>query len=604
MSRKDSKLKENIKKIPKYPGIYIMKGKGGKIIYVGKAKNLNNRVRDYFSKSAVVDSKTASLMKKLRDIDYVTTDSEIEALVLECNFIKEYRPLYNIKLKDDKKYPYIKLTMTDTFPRIMVVRNIEKDDSVYFGPYTDTRSLRRTLSIIGDIFTLRRCSNRKLKRKTDRECLYYQIGKCSAPCTGKITEEEYMKLVEQVKLFLNGRNKKLLSELQDEMRKLSAEKEYERAAVLRDQMRAVKKISEKQLAFDPLGSDEDIVALSGDGDYYCAVVMKIREGKILNSETFMLPSTGENKISLVTESFIKLYYDAVMDIPPSIYIRNYIPEGELLAKWLSKKAGRMVKIKIPKRGRKNKILQLAEKNAELKLFKSPKVLSDRENVLEETKKTLGLYHTPFIIEGYDISNIQGTMAVGSMVVFHRGKSHKKGYRHFKIKTVKGSDDFAMIAEVLARRFEQAGRSKDTEIPDLILIDGGKGQVSAAMGSLKGAGLGNIPVIGLTKQNEEIHKYGEKGLIKLPSQSIVLKLLQQIRNEAHRFAIDYHRKLRLKSIRSSRLNEINGIGEKRKIMLLNAFGSVKKLSEASIDDIADIPGIGIRIAKKIYHGIKE
>ncbi|HMA76870.1 MAG TPA: excinuclease ABC subunit UvrC, partial [Candidatus Krumholzibacteriaceae bacterium] len=586
------------------PGIYIMKGKGGKIIYVGKAKNLNNRVRDYFSKSAVVDPKTASLMKKLRDIDYVTTDSEIEALVLECNFIKEYRPLYNIKLKDDKKYPYIKLTMNDRFPRIMVVRNIDKDGSVYFGPYTDTRSLRRTLSMIGDIFTLRRCSNRTLKQKTDRECLYYQIGKCSAPCTEKITEKEYMKSVQQVKLFLNGKNRKLLSELQTEMRKLSAEKEYERAAVLRDQIRAVKKISAKQLAFDPLGSDEDVVALSGDSDYYCVVVMKIREGRILNSETFMLPSTEENQAGLVTESFIKLYYDAVVDIPPSIYIRNYLPDKELLAKWLSKKAGRVVKIKIPERGRKNKILQLAERNAQQKLFKYPKVSGGGEKVLEEAKKTLGLYKKPVVIEGYDISNIQGIMAVGSMVVFRKGKPFKKGYRHFKIKTVKGSDDFAMIAEILERRFRHAERAEDSEIPDLILIDGGKGQISAAMGSLKNAGFGNIPVIGLTKKNEEIHKYGEKGLIKLPSQSPVLKLFQRIRNEAHRFAIDYHRKLRSKSIRSSRLDEISGIGEKRKIMLLNEFGSLKKLSEASIADIADIPGIGIRMAEKIYHGIKE
>ncbi|MCD6380144.1 excinuclease ABC subunit UvrC, partial [bacterium] len=493
MSRKDSRLREDIKKMPKLPGIYMMKGAGSKIIYVGKAKNLNNRIRNYFSKYAENDPKTGALMRKVREIDYVTTESEVEALVLECNFIKENRPTYNIKLKDDKKYPYIKLTMKDKYPRLILVRNIIKDGSEYFGPYTEARSLRKTLSIIGDIFPLRRCSDRKFKQKRERECLYYQIGKCSAPCTGRIGEKEYRKLIEQVRLFLKGRNRKLITNLRTEMQRLSEVKEYEKAAMLRDQIQSVERISEKQLALDPGGSDEDILALSREYNQYCAVVMKIREGKILASETFILPSVRESERSLVSESFIKLYYNATMDIPPVIYLRDNPPDKELLTKWLYKKTARAVKIKVPKRGRKKKLLEFAERNAELKLFSSPQGLRRDVRLLDETEKTLGLPVTPFIVEGYDISNIQGNLAVGSMVVFRNGKPYKKGYRHFRIKTVKGINDFAMMAEVIARRFGDTKENKDSRvIPHLILIDGGRGQVSAVMGSLKEVGLEKIP----------------------------------------------------------------------------------------------------------------
>ena len=603
MSRKDSKLIEDIKKMPKMPGIYMMRDARGKIIYVGKAKNINNRVRNYFRETTGNDLKTAALMQKVRDIDYVTTESEVEALILECNFIKENRPAYNIKLKDDKKYPYIKLTLKDLYPRFVLVRNIVKDGSEYFGPYTETRSLRKTLSIIGDIFPLRRCSDTKFRQKQARECLYYQIGKCSAPCTGRIGKKEYRRLVEQVRLFLNGRNRELLTNLKTEMRRLSDAKKYEKAALLRDQIKSIEKISEKQLAFDPGGNDEDVVALAREYDQYCAVVMKIREGKMLSSETFIMPSAGKSDRRIVSESFIKLYYNAAMDIPPVIYIRNNPPDKELLQKWLSAKTARAVKIIVPKRGRKNKLLEFAERNASLKLFNSPDGLRKDVRLLDETEKTLGLPVTPFIIEGYDISNIQGKTAVGSMVLFRNGKKYKKGYRNFKIKTVEGINDCAMIAEVIARRFRR-NKEHENSIPHLILIDGGRGQVSAAFETLKEAGLEKIPIIGLAKKHEEIYRAGEKAVIRLPSRSAVLRFMQRIRDEAHRFALTYHRKIRLKEIESSRLDGISGVGEKRKILLLIEFGSLKDLMEASVEEISDVPGIGAKLAEEIYHGLKE
>lgn len=590
--------------MPKMPGIYMMKDARGRIIYVGKAKNINNRVRNYFCETASNDPKTGALMKKVRDIDYVTTESEVEALILECNFIKENRPAYNIKLKDDKKYPYIKLTLNDLYPRFVLVRNIVKDGSEYFGPYTETRSLRKMLSFIGDIFPLRRCSDMKFRQKKERECLYYQIGKCSAPCTRRIGKNEYRKLVEQVRLFLNGRNKELLLNLKTEMRRLSAEKKYEKAALLRDQIKSIEKISEKQLAFDPGGSDEDVVALAREYDQYCAVVMKIREGKILSSETFIMPSTGESDRSIVSEAFIKLYYNAAMDIPPVIYLRDDPPDKVLLLKWLSGKTVRAVKIIVPKRGRKNKLLEFAERNASLKLFNSPDGLRRDVKLLDEIEKTLGLPVTPFIIEGYDISNIQGTAAVGSMVLFRNGKKYKKGYRHFKIKTVEGINDCAMIAEVITRRFRNSKECGDSSIPHLILIDGGRGQVSAAFKSLKETGFEKIPVIGLAKKYEEIYRAGEKAVIRLPSRSAVLRFLQRIRDEAHRFAVTYHRKIRLKEIENSKLDGITGVGEKRKISLLIKFGSLKGLMEASAEEISDVPGIGKKVAEEIYNGLKE
>jgi len=542
-------------------------------------------------------------MRNVRDIDYVTTENEIEALVLECNFIKENRPKYNIKMKDDKKYPYIKLTINQKYPRMIIVRKIVKDGSEYFGPYTDVRSLRRTIRVIGDIFPLRRCNDRKLAQKRERECLYYQIGKCSAPCTGRIDVNEYRKYVDQVRLFLKGRNRKLLINLQNEMHKFSESRDYEKAALVRDQMRAVEKMSEKQLAFDPGGSDEDIVALAREYNQYCAVIMKLREGKILASETFILPSVEESNRSLVSESFIKLYYNAATDIPPVIYLRDDPPDKELLTKWLYSKIGRSVKIKVPLRGRNKKLLEFAERNAALKLFKSPEGLRKDIKLLDETKKTLGLPAAPFIVEGYDISNIQGTLAVGSLVVFRDGKPYKKGYRRFKIKTVEGINDFAMIAEVIARRFRNINGRMD-DIPHLILIDGGRGQVSAAFGSIKEAGLEKIPVIGLAKKYEEIYMAGNKAVIRLPSRSIILKFLQRIRDEAHRFAVNYHRKLRSKTIESSRLDGISGVGEVRKILLLKEFGSLQKLSGVSVEEIASVDGIGKRLAEKIYYELKK
>lgn len=602
MSSEDNKaLREKTEKIPELPGVYLMKDGRGRIIYVGKAGNLKKRVKSYFRGSSSQDPKTARLREKIEDIDYVTTGNEVEALVLECNFIRENSPVYNIKLKGGKKYPYIKLTSESDFPRIMFVRDVKNDGSEYFGPYTDVRAVRRTMSMIGDIFKLRRCSDRKFNMHDSRECLYYQIGKCSAPCTGKTDREEYRELVSEVRLFLKGKNSKLLSRLEKRMNRLSDIKEYEQAAVIRDQIHSIEKISEKQLAMDPGGKDEDVAAVAREKNDFCAVLMKVREGRILSSETFFLPSDEEYDMNRITETFLKLYYHSATDIPATILVQSSLPEKKLLEEWLSGKKGKTVRINVPGRGRKKKMVELVRRNAAVKLLEKTGSVREEIELLEKVKSRLALPATPMKAEAYDISNIQGMEAVGSMVTFRNGKPYRKGYRHFRIRTAEGPDDFAMISEVIGRRFRNLAES---DPPDFILIDGGRGQVTAAVKALERKEIFNIPIAGLAKKKEEIFLQGRKDPILLPASSDVLKYLQRMRDEAHRFAVSYHRKLRLKKISESRLDRIEGIGTERKIMLLLEFGSIERLRNASIDRIIMVPGIGRKLASRIKKELKD
>lgn len=595
-------IKSEVKKLPRLAGVYIMKDAKGRIIYVGKAKNLSRRVRSYFSKKP--DSpKTRALVRRVKRLEYVTTENEVEALILECNLIKENRPTYNVRLKDDKRYPYIKLTMGERFPRLIMVRNIENDGSEYFGPYTDAGAVRRTLAIIGEIFPLRRCSNARFNSSTERECLYFQLGKCAAPCTGRIERDEYMELVDRVKLFLSGKSDRLTRLLEKRMKELSSSRRYEKAASVRDQIRAINKISERQIAFEPGGGDQDFVALAREKEKYCAVLMKVREGRILSSETFLLPySAGKDRAGML-DSFIKLYYHSASDIPGEIFLQDRLFEEKLVSRWLSGKTGRKVVFKVPVRGKKKRLLGMARRNALLKLLQSSSVRRDDIRILGELKKVLGLKTTPLRVEGYDISNLHGFEAVGSMVTFSDGKPDKSGYRHFRIRTVEGIDDYAMIFEVISRRFRNIGGS-NIPLPDMILIDGGRGQVNAAAEALRGRGIQDIPVIGLAKRKEEIHIFGEKRSVKLPRHSEALKFLQRVRDESHRFAVKYHRKIRSRRNRISRLDEIPGIGETRKMLLMVEFGSVDEISRSTEEDLASIPGIGGKLAGKILRHLKE
>lgn len=606
MSRgQENKLKEKVRAVPDEPGVYVMKDGKGRVIYVGKAKRLSSRVRSYFQSEEQLTTKTRSLVTAVRDIDYIATGNEVEALVLEYNLIKEYRPRYNIRLKDDKRYPFVKLTVSEPFPRIRVVRRVLSDGAEYFGPYTDVKALRRTLRLLKTIFPLRNCSGEKFKPR-DRECLNFHIERCLGPCTGRVTEEDYRSLVGQVLLFLKGKNEELRSSLEDRMKGLAGERCFEEAAKVRDQIDMLDRISQQQLAVSPGAGDKDVVALSREGNMACGVVMKIREDRLLGTETFLLPVTDSDTDRTVFDSFVELYYHSATDIPPSIVTQEPVTERDLIEEWLGQKRGGSVGLVHPRRGEQRSLVELARKNASLKILSQSRPGRRSTEVLEELKQTLGLASTPFIVEAFDISNIQGAEPVGSMVTFRDGEPLKSGYRHFKIRDVEGANDFAMLEEVITRRIRHIREGRD-RAPDLIMVDGGRGQVTAARRALDEGEMTTIPIIGLAKKHEEIYLEAEPEPLRLSRSSIALKYLQRIRNEAHRFAIEYHRKLMRRRVSDSELDRIDGIGETRKVALLVEFGSVESLRGATEDRIASVPGIGGKIAAKIYrhlHGSDE
>lgn len=592
------RLKEKAGGFPVSPGVYFMKNRSGRVLYVGKAKDLSARIRSYVQRPEALDAKTLALMRAADTIDYIATDTEVEALVLECTLIKEHRPRYNIRLKDDKRYPYLKLTTEERFPRLILVRRVKNDGAEYFGPYTDSKALRRTLRTMRSIFPLRDCRGERPGRITGRECLNFHIGRCRAPCTGKITEKDYRDLVDQVRLFLRGRGQRLGDSMRDRMWRLAREKRYEEAAATRDQIGAFERLSERQRAVTPRGENEDFVALAREGNLSCGVVMKIREGTILARESFFVPAPASELEVDVFEAFFELYYHSTTDIPPRIYVSNALADGRLACEWLSARSGRRVRISVPRRGDTRALLELALKNASLQLATETRSTADSLPVLRELKGALGLAVTPVRIEAYDISNIQGHEAVGSMVTFERGKASKSGYRRFRIREVQGSDDYAMMREVLSRRLARVREGKDRH-PDLVMVDGGKGQVSAARRAMEELGVAGIPVIGLAKKNEDIYMEGRREPLRLPRRSAALRLLQRLRDEAHRFAVEYHRKLRSAGVARSGLDDIPGVGATRRTSLLIEFGSLEALAGASVEDIARVPGVGKTIARKIY-----
>ena len=591
-------LKETVARFPDSPGVYLMKSRRGRVIYVGKAKSLASRVRSYVQRPEALDVKTAALMDAVESIDYVATNNEVEALVLECSLIKEHRPRYNIRLKDDKRYPYLKLTLNERFPRLIMVRRVLNDGAEYFGPFTDGKAVRRTLRTIRAVFPLRDCGGERFRGGGTRECLDFHIGRCRAPCTGRISEQEYGEIVGQVRLFLKGRNDKLRESLAKRMWRLSRERKYEEAAAARDQIEAFETVSTRQVAVSPAGTDEDFLGLAREGNLFCGVVLKIRGGTILGSESFLIPAPDGADESSVFAAFFELYYHSAAEVAPRIYVQMALTERDLLAEWLGERLRRRVKIMQPRRGNKAELIKLAQKNARLHLVTSAQTRIPASPMVGELKEALGLPVTPARIEAFDISNIQGAEAVGSMVSFVNGRPLKAGYRHFKIRGVEGSDDFAMMREVLARRLAHMREGHERH-PDLILVDGGKGQVSAARQAMSELELTGIPIIGLAKKNEEVYVEGRSDPLRLPRRSAALRLLQRIRDEAHRFAIEYHRKLRRKKLRLSELDGIPGIGESRKTTLLVEFGSVETLKAATAERIAAVPGIGGSLAKKIY-----
>ncbi|RCK74049.1 MAG: Excinuclease ABC subunit C [Ignavibacteriae bacterium] len=604
-------ISDKLKNIPNKPGIYQFKDSDGKILYIGKAKNLRNRVRQYFQKSKNLGPKTLSMLEKVSDFETIVTDSEVEALILEANLIKEYKPKYNIFLRDDKSYPYIVIT-NEPYPRIFVTRRIVRDGAKYFGPFTDVKHLRASLKMIRDIFKVRSCNyhidEETIKKKKIRVCLDYHIKKCEGPCEGLVTREHYNKMIGEVAQILRGKSTSLLNDLEKQMNDLSERMEFEEAAKIRDKIRAIQNYTEKQKVVDSELIDRDIFAVAVENRIACGVVFKIRDGKLIGRQSYYLSGSINFEEKEIISQLVRNYYLEADYFPKEIFLPCEIDDKETIEKWVSEKRNERVCIYIPKIGDKAKLVAMCQMNARYLLdeIKIQKLKSKQKIAfpIKALQEDLKLESLPQRIECFDISNLQGTDTVASLVVFENGKPKKSEYRMFKIKTVPGPDDYASIREVVYRRYSRL-LEEDKQLPDLIIVDGGKGQLSSAVSILKNLqevanakDINKIPIIGLAKRLEEIYTPNSNEPIVLPRTSSSLKLLQRIRDEAHRFAIEYHRKLRNKRTLRTELDLIQGIGKKRAKELLEVFGSVQGVKFATYEQLVEIVG------EKIANRIKE
>lgn len=569
--------------LPKKPGVYIMRDANDEIIYIGKAKNLINRVRSYF-REKLDRPKTQILMSHFDSLEYIVTNSEKEALILEATLIKKHRPRYNVQLKDDKRYPYVKIT-NEKYPRLIITRNITKN-GIYYGPFTDVASVKKTVKFLKSLFKIRTCRN------MDGPCLNSQIDLCYAPCSGEISKEEYDEIINKIDLFFQGKYSVIVKNLKKEMAEAAENEQFEKAAVLRDQITSIEEIMEKQfvdLVDDDL--DQDVIAIAPNDNEVVVIIMPIRNGKIVGRDDFLMSGSQYESNSEILFAFIQQYYGFNRHIPKQILLNEPIDDTELLEEWLSDLRGNKVYIKVPMKGVKLRLVNMAQKNAEI--IKHQK--KAMENSLIELKKYLKLDKLPRIIEGYDISNISGKFAVGSKVSFKDAKPNKKKYKRFKIETP-GPNDFAMMKELLTRRLKMIDTDEE---PDLIVIDGGKGQLGMACEVLDELNLAHIPIIGLAKEFEEIYIPNSKRPIIIPKNNKALHLLQQVRDESHRFAITYHRKLRSDNISESSLDDIPGIGKKRKINILKEFGTIDNVKNASVEELAKIKGMNEKVATNVY-----
>ena len=600
-----TELKEKLKHIPQAPGVYLFKDKNKKVIYVGKARLLRNRVRSYFQTGRMVDAKLARLVSKIYDVETIVADSEIEALILEANLIKEYKPRYNVNLKDDKSFPYIRVT-NEKFPRIFPTRKIVKDGSKYFGPYTDVKNMRDLLRVAKRIFPIRSCNlnltEKNIAAGKFKVCLNYHIKKCMGPCEGLISEKEYGEIVKHVIDFINGRDRIVVEELQKKMERYARDFEFEKAAVVRDQIQNLKNFQYRQKVVTPEEIDRDLFVVYSEDDDACTVIFKIRDGRIIGRQHHYLSGVENEPLNKVVSHLLIRYYQHADFIPGEIYVPEALEDGEHLEKWLQKRAGTVVRLIVPRRGEKAKLMRMALQNARLLLQELKLQKLKEEDYIQYSVKALQrdlrLKKPPVRIEAFDISNISGTDAVASMVMFVNGKPHKKEYRHFKIRTKSTPDDFAMMSEVIGRRYSRL-INENKPMPDLILIDGGKGQLSAATGVLERLKLTDQPIISLAKRLDEVFVPGVSEPQNIPKTSSGLRLLQRIRDESHRFAVEYHRKLRQRRATYSELDDIPGIGEKRKRRLIRHFGSLKNLKTASLAEIKQVKGIPVKLAEMIY-----
>jgi excinuclease ABC subunit C len=591
-----------LRALPAKPGVYLFKDKEGKVIYVGKAANLNSRVRSYFGALSNLPFKTQRLVPKIRDFEFVVTDSEQEALILECNTIKRYTPRYNVRLKDNKTFPYLKIDINEDWPGVYITRRIQKDGARYFGPFASAGSVRKTLRLIKKIFPFRSCSKR-IEGKDKRPCLDYYICRCLGPCVGAVEKQEYHDVINQVILFLQGKQELILRELNAKMEAAAQQLQFERAALLRDQIKAIEEVIEGQRIAITLQGEKDVIGLARNERQAYVELFSIRNNKLTGQDHFIMEGTRDESPGQIMTSFVKQYYASASYVPPLILLQHPVDEPAVLSEWLGQQRGGRVKLQVPQRGAKKKLVDTVAENAaqglELAQTKDVKV-ETMSSGLQELKNQLHLPKMPLRIECYDVSNIQGALAVSSMVILEEGWPKPAHYRRFRIKTVAGADDYAMIQETLRRRFKRglAGTGTWATTPDLVLIDGGRGQLNAALEVRRELGLDSIPVVSLAKENEEVFVPGDPQPVRIAKDSPALHILQRARDEAHRFAISYHKKLRHKEATASALDEIPGIGPKRKKALLRKFGSIQAIKEAPLEELSQTKGMTSTLAQKV------
>jgi excinuclease ABC subunit C len=595
-------INEQLKTLPAKPGVYLFKDNQGKVIYVGKASSLRNRVRSYFSPSTSLSFKLERLVAKISDLEAIVTSSEYEALILENNLIKKYRPSYNVRLKDDKTFPYLKIDLKNDWPTVRITRRFHKDGDRYFGPFASAGSLRQTLRLIKKIFPFRSC-NKAITGKDAKPCLEYHINSCLGPCIGVVSKEEYNEVIKQVILFLEGKQELVIRDLKHKMEEASRQLQFEKAALFRNQIQAINDVIEGQKIAVTVRGDLDAIALAQTKDLAYVEIFFIRSNKLIGRDYILLDGIRDEEPSQIMTSFIKQYYASASSIPPLLLLQYPIDEPQIITRWLANLRGARVKLHMPRQGTKKQLMDTVVENARqgLALYQAKQsTIIKSALVLEELKERLGLPKIPLRIEGYDISNIRGNLAVGSMAVFEKGLPRPAHYRRFRIKSIAGIDDYAMIQEVLRRRFRRslAADDKWATIPDLILIDGGKGHLNAALQVISELGLNSIPTASLAKEKEEVFVPNRPEPLDIPQTSAALYLLQRVRDEAHRFALGYHQKLRHKASIASALDSIPGIGPKRKKALLKKFGSVRGIKEASIDELTTIQGMTSKLAEKV------
>ena len=591
-------LEEKIDQVPDRPGVYLYKDGKAQVIYIGKAASLRSRVRSYFQESRARDPKTDALVGQIRDLDYIVTGNELEALILESNLVKKHRPRYNIILRDDKHYPFLRLTTDEEFPRLVVARRVQKDGSTYFGPFYPATAMRQTLRLVRQLFPLRTCRI-KIDGTLPRPCLQYYIHRCHAPCTGWETREGYAKTVREVARFLEGGNDDLAMELTRQMEAAAGEMKFERAAGLRDQIQALNTVRERQKIISTEEADQDVVGVVRQGTDACVQLFFVRKGRLMGRESFFFDRVSGSGSGEILSAFLRQFYARDVTPPPEILLSEEPLESALTQEWLHRRRGGRVELIAPQRGKKRELVAMAEDNAVLALQTHVLARGNRlQAVLDELERALNLPGSPHRIEGFDISTIQGSETVASMVVWQDGEMKKDDYKRYKIRTVTGTDDFAAMREVLTRRY---GRALEGEgvFPDLVLLDGGRGQLHAGMKALEDLGLDYLPIASLAKRAEEVYTPEHLQPLVLDLASPGLQALQKIRDEAHRFAITYHKKLRHRRTISSVLDQIPGVGPTVRTNLLKTLGSAKVVREASVAELAAVPKVTPKLAQRIH-----